>query len=55
MEWFKVKSEKNQDLLAVDNYINRIDRKRGDNEHYKCVDNCGSRAIFKHCNYIQVT
>lgn len=52
MEWFKIKSEKNQDLLVVNNYIHRIDRKRGDNEYYKCVDNCGGRAIVKHSNIV---
>jgi len=50
VEWFKVKSGKNQDLLVVNNYIHRIDRKCGNNEYHKYVDNCGGRAILKHLN-----
>jgi len=25
---------------------------RGDNEYYKCVDNCGGRAILRHSNVV---
>jgi len=46
MEWFKFKWEKNQDLLVVDKYLHRIDRIRGDNEYYKCVDNCGGAVQY---------
>ena len=52
MEWFKFKSEKNQNFLVVDKYLHRIDRIRGDNEYYKCIDNCGGRAILRQSTVI---
>lgn len=47
MEWYKIKSEKERDLLVVDNFIHRIDRIRDTTEYYKCIQNCGGRAILK--------
>jgi len=47
MEWFKIKSEKNHDLLVVNNFIHRVDRIRDKTEYYKCIQNCGGRAILK--------
>lgn len=32
MEWYKIKSEKERDLLVVDNFIHRIDRIRDTTE-----------------------
>jgi len=45
MEWFKIKSEKNHDLLVVNNFIHRVDRIRDKTEYYKCIQNFGDRAI----------
>jgi len=45
MEWFKIKSKKDHDLLVMNNYIHRIDRIRDQTIYYKCINNCGGRAI----------
>ena len=47
VEWFKIKSEKNHNLLVVNNYIRRVDRIRDKTEYYKCIQNCGRLAILK--------
>jgi len=38
----------------MDKYLHRIDRIRGDNEYYKCVDNCDGRAILRHSNVVVI-
>ncbi|XP_029348188.1 uncharacterized protein LOC115034846 [Acyrthosiphon pisum] len=49
MEWFKIKSEKDHDLLVVNNFIHRVDRIRDKTEYYKCIQNCyeQNHAILK--------
>jgi len=47
MEWCKIKIEKNRDLLVVNNFIHRVYRIRDTTEYYKCIQNCGGRAILK--------
>jgi len=47
--WFKIKPEKDHDLLVVNNFIHRVNkiRERDSTEYYKCIQNCGGRAILK--------
>lgn len=52
LQWFKIKSEKNQDLLVVDNYIRRFDRKRNKTQYFQGFGSCGGCAILK--NYVNV-
>lgn len=46
--WYKIDSNRQKkNLLVVDNYLHRLDRCNGHNEYYKCIKNCGGRAILK--------
>jgi len=47
MEWFKIKFQKDHNLLVVKNYIHQINRIRVQTEYYECIDNCGDRSILK--------
>jgi len=47
MSWFIINSERDGKLLVVDKFIHRVDRIRGSNQYYKCIDNCGGRAIYR--------
>lgn len=47
MSWFIINFERDGQLLVVDNFIHRLDRIRGSNHYYKCIDNCGGRAIYR--------
>jgi len=46
MSWFIINSDRDGQLLIVDNFIHRVDRIRGSNHYYKCIDNCGGRATY---------
>lgn len=43
---------KNQNLLVVNNCIQRLDRKWSDNKYYKYVDNFSGQAILKHLTVV---
>lgn len=47
VSWFITNSERDGQLLVVDNFIHRLDRIRGSNHYYKCIDNFGGRAIYR--------
>jgi len=47
MSWFIINSERDGQLLVLDNIIHRIDRTRGSNHYYKCIDNCGGLVIHR--------
>jgi hypothetical protein len=42
-----INSVRDVQLLVLENFIHRIDRIRGSNHYYKCIDNCGGRAIHR--------
>ena len=54
MEWFTIKSQKGQNVLVVNNCIHRLDRQRNETKYFKCIDNCGGRAIFTYCTSLIV-